>query len=139
MHTIFQNEWPVLCFGADRMKTVVEEIYAKVTASRDHKRRMAQEVYDAYEFDCRIESGDPATAWFPTFQNAEVPTMTRKLTVFRDGQEAVTAWFNVEFDKSGTTVVNGYAYVGKLQIFGNLPASSFTLSHEDAPASGWKM
>jgi hypothetical protein len=124
------------------MKIDVLGIYAKATAPREHQRRMAQEVYDAYFFDCRVESGDPATAWFPTFQNPDTPTMTRKLMVFRQNHPPVTGWFNVEFDKTGTTVTNGYAFTGKHEVFGSLPSYGLNLSetsNDDAPTSGWKM
>ncbi len=126
------------------MKTTVEGIFAKVSASRDYKRRMAQAVYDAYEFNLRVESGDPKTAWFQTF-DSEVPVMTRKIVVFREGEPAVTGWFKVEFDKTGSTVEDAYAYAGKdkQNHIGRLPEgfalSSVTGAEDDAPTTGWKM
>lgn len=125
-------------------KSAVETIFDNVTARRDHRRRIAQMVYDAYEFDRKVESGSPDTAWFSTFDQ-DTPVMARKLVVFGgEGAEPVTGWFKVEFDKGGTTVTDAYAYVGKRDIFGTLPAGFLNnvgadAEQDDRPSTGWKM
>jgi hypothetical protein len=124
------------------MKTVVEDFYAKAAASKDHRRRVAQMVYDAYEFDRKVESDRPETAWLQTFEGGKT-FMVRRLTVFAEGEPAKLGYFKVQFDTTGTTVEDAYAYIPKNDIFGQLPTGFLqTLTLEggqETPDAGWRM
>lgn len=124
--------------------SIVEAIYEKASITREHRRQIAQAIYDVYEFDRKVESGRPETAWMQMF-DGETPVMVRRLTVFPQtdsGGEGKLGWFKVEFDKSGTTVTDAYACIKANEIFGNLPKDLLAEYLSDPithPANGWKM
>ena len=114
------------------------EVWAHHTDSVATRRIVCQEVYNAFEFDRRVQCGQ-SVGFFVSFHKNE-PVMVRKITVFDDDGVAGTGWFCVAFEEGTSNIRDAFAFTGKDDYFGQLPEGFVTGSAVDASlAPKWLM
>jgi hypothetical protein len=105
-------------------------IFAGVQRSLDDRRLIAQEAYDAYEFDAKVIA-PPSSGFFFSIHN-ERPVMARKIHVVpEDGGPVKTAFFCVGFADQSLRVTEAFAFTGKNDYFGHLPAEFIDDQEDD--------
>jgi hypothetical protein len=95
---------------------------AAVNTSLSGRRAACQDVYDAFDFGIRVESG-PGNGYFFAMHD-DRPVMARKLVAFPGDGPARPGFFCVEFHEGTTAVKDAFAYHGPRServFFGRLP------------------
>lgn len=96
------------------------DVLEQVTSGLALRRKVAQEAFDAYEFEARISVLQPLGGFFFHIHKQQ-PVLARKIHVTDGDGPAIAGFFCVAFEPGTSRVTEAYAFTGKDDYFGRLP------------------
>ncbi|NTF17843.1 hypothetical protein G6L37_05470 [Agrobacterium rubi] len=107
-------------------------VLAQVDLTMAGRREIAQDAYDAYEFDADVVASRVGSGFFFSFHKQQ-PVMARRIHVLPgNGDAPVSAFFCVAFDGDSLRIKEAFAFTGSDGYFGHMPEGFIDVPEEES-------